>query len=194
MRGCSSRGRRRSCSRSPRWTRSPTAGRRSTSAPARAAWRSRSRSPAPAPGWRRSILSGDALAVARENALALGAEVEFVEGDLYAPLPPGRRFDVIVANPPYIPSGQIEGLSREVRREPRLALDGGPDGLSILARVVGGAPGRLHPGGALLAEMHEAHLDALPRLCREAGFASALACRDLAGLPRYVVARLPASA
>jgi len=139
-------------------------------------------------------ISPDALAVARANALDLGAEVEFLEGDLYGPLAAGRRFDVIVANPPYVPSGEIDGLAREVRREPRLALDGGPDGLAVLRRIAEGAPGRLRPGGALLAEMHETHLDVLPALCLAAGFASARACRDLAGLPRYVVARAAGNA
>jgi release factor glutamine methyltransferase len=100
----------------------------------------------------------------------------------------------VVSNPPYLPSGEIEGLSREVRREPRIALDGGPDGLDVVRRVVAGAPARLVAGGALVVEMHESHLDPLPRLCREAGFATAEPFRDLAGLPRWVVARLPPSA
>jgi release factor glutamine methyltransferase len=139
-------------------------------------------------------LSPDALALARENAAALGAEVELLEGDLYQPLPPGLRFDVVVANPPYVPSGELDGLPREVRREPRLALDGGPDGLAVTRRIVAGAPGRLLPGGTLAVEMHESHAEALPRLCREAGFASAEVHRDLAGLPRYLVARVPAAA
>lgn len=135
-------------------------------------------------------LSPAALAVARANAEALGAAVELREGDLDAPVPAGERFDVVVSNPPYVPSGEIEGLSREVRREPRLALDGGPDGLAVLRRVVALAPGRLRPGGALLLEMHESHLETLPALCRAAGFATAEPYRDLAGLPRGVVARL----
>ena len=139
-------------------------------------------------------ISREALALARENALALGAEVDLLEGDLYAPLPAGERFHVVVSNPPYVPSGELAGLSREVQREPRLALDGGPDGLDVLRRVVAGAPAVLLPGGTLVAEMHESHADALPRLCLEAGFARAEAHRDLAGLPRYVLARLPSSA
>jgi release factor glutamine methyltransferase len=135
-------------------------------------------------------VSPGALEVARANAAALGAAVTFLEGDLFAPLPAGERFDLIASNPPYIPSGELAGLSREVRREPRLALDGGPDGLTILRRIVAGAPGWLAPGGTLLLEMHESHLEALPALCRAAGFATAEARRDLAGLPRLTVARL----
>jgi len=139
-------------------------------------------------------LCPDALALARENAQALGAEVELFQGDLYEPLPRDRRFDVVVANPPYVPSGELAGLAREVQREPRLALDGGPDGLRVLRRLVAGAPAFLRPGGALVAEMHESHLAVLPRLCLEAGFATAEAQQDLAGLPRYVLARLGGSA
>lgn len=139
-------------------------------------------------------LSADALAVAAENARALGAAVDLRQGDLWAPLREGERFDVIVSNPPYVPRGELDTLPREVRREPRLALDGGPDGLSLLRRIVEGAPARLVAGGTLVLEMHERHLEALPQLCREAGFAQAEARRDLAGLPRLTVARLPGAA
>jgi release factor glutamine methyltransferase len=139
-------------------------------------------------------LSPEALEVARANAAALGAAVAFLQGDLYAPLPPGARFDVVVSNPPYVPTGELERLPREVRREPRLALDGGPDGLAVLRRVVAGAPAVLAPGGTLALEMHESHEAALPTLCLEAGFAAAEARRDLAGLPRLVVARMAGAA
>jgi release factor glutamine methyltransferase len=139
-------------------------------------------------------LSPDALEVAGTNASALGAAVSLLAGDLYAPLAAGERFDVIVSNPPYVPSGEIAGLSREVRREPRIALDGGVDGLDVLRRIVSGAPPRLRPGGLLLLEMHETHAGPLPALCRAAGFASAEVHADLAGLPRWVVARLPGTA
>jgi release factor glutamine methyltransferase len=139
-------------------------------------------------------ISTEALAVARENAASLGARVELLEGDLYAPLAAGERFDLIVSNPPYVPSGEIEGLSREVRREPRIALDGGSDGLDVIRRIVSGAPSRLRPGGSLLIEMHETHAEPLPALCLAAGFAEAAVHRDLASLPRWVVARLPAPA
>jgi release factor glutamine methyltransferase len=118
-------------------------------------------------------LSPEALAVARENAAALGAAVELLEGDLFAAVPADGRFDLIVSNPPYVPSGELPGLSREVRREPALALDGGPDGLALLRRIVA-----------------ETHAEPLPRLCREAGFAAAEPRKDLAGLWRFVVATL----
>jgi release factor glutamine methyltransferase len=139
-------------------------------------------------------LSPAALEVARRNAAALGAEVTFLEGDLDAPVPEGERFDVVVSNPPYVPSAEIEGLSREVRREPRIALDGGADGLDVVRRIVRRAPSRLRPGGLLVVELHEAHAGPVKALCREAGLPGAEVHADLAGLPRWVVARLPPSA
>ena len=136
-------------------------------------------------------LSGEALALAGENAQALGARVELLQGDLYHPLPPDLRFDVIVANPPYVPSPEVASLARELSHEPALALDGGEGGLAVARRVVAGAPARLGPGGTLVVEMHESHGESLPRLCLQAGFERAEARRDLAGLWRYAVARLP---
>ncbi len=136
-------------------------------------------------------LSPEALALARENAEALGARVELLQGDLYDPLPPGRRFDVIAANPPYVPSPQVPSLARELSHEPAMAIDGGEGGLAVAARLIAGAPAWLSPGGTLVVEMHESHRDLFPRLCRAAGFAEAQARLDLGGLPRYVVATLP---
>ncbi|MGC4000319.1 MAG: HemK/PrmC family methyltransferase [Anaeromyxobacter sp.] len=135
-------------------------------------------------------LSPAALEVAGENAARLGAAVTLLQGDLWAPVPPDARFDVIVSNPPYVPRGELDTLQAEVRREPREALDGGPDGLDLLRRIVSQAAARLHPGGALVLEMHESHEPLLPRLCLEGGFDRAEARRDLAGLPRYTVAHV----
>ncbi len=136
-------------------------------------------------------LSPEALSLARENAEALGARVELLQGDLYDPLPPGRRFDVIAANPPYVPSPQVPSLARELSHEPAMAIDGAEGGLAVAARLNAGAPAWLSPGGSLVVEMHESHRDLFPRLCRAAGFAEAQTRLDLAGLPRYVVATLP---
>ncbi len=136
-------------------------------------------------------VSAGALEVAQDNGARLGAAgVAFLLGDLYDPVPLGERFDVIVSNPPYVPRGELDTLSPEVRREPRLALDGGEDGLAISRRIVEGAPARLRPGGTLVLEMHESHLDALPSICLQNGFARAEARRDLANLPRLVVAHM----
>lgn len=145
------------------------------------------------PGARVTLVDLDeaAAALARENAAALGAGGEVLVGDLYGPVPSGARFDVVVANPPYVPAGELGGLEREVLREPRLALDGGPDGLAVLRPLVAGALPRLVPGGLLALEIHEGQAESVPGLCRAAGFAGAELRRDLARLPRVVVARAP---
>jgi len=128
--------------------------------------------------------------VARGNAARLGAVVEFAHGDLWAAVHGGDRFDLVVSNPPYVPSAELAGLSREVRREPCIALDGGSDGLDVLRRVVAGAPAHLAPGGTFLVEMHETHAERVAALCLTAGFETAEARKDLAGLPRYTLARM----
>ncbi len=132
----------------------------------------------------------EALEVARENARLLGAVVEFASGDLWAALHGAERFDVVVSNPPYIPREELAGLPREVRQEPCIALDGGEDGLAVLRRIVEGARGWLDPSGTLVVEMHERHAEVLPSLCLAAGFATAEARPDLAGLPRLTVAHM----
>src|SRR5262249_3011185 len=101
-------------------------------------------------------VSRDALAVAVENALRLGAyNVGFVVSDLFAALQPGAgRFDLVPANPPYIPEGEIPSLAVDIRGfEPRLALEGGPDGLAILRRIVAEAPAFLDEDGVLAVEI-----------------------------------------
>jgi release factor glutamine methyltransferase len=138
-------------------------------------------------------VSADALDVAAENARRLGAEgvVELARGDLWAAVPDhAGPFDVIAANPPYVPSREVPALAREVRREPCIALDGGADGLDLVRRIVAGAPARLAPGGLLLVELHESHGPAFLALCEGAGLVRAEVRRDLAGLPRLGVAHM----
>ncbi|MBB6669927.1 peptide chain release factor N(5)-glutamine methyltransferase [Cohnella nanjingensis] len=147
------------------------------------------------PSWQvtASDLSPEALAVARANAARLGAEVAFVQGDLLEPfLAPGqeRAFDVLVSNPPYIPSADMPGLQREVREhEPHLALDGGPDGLAPYRRMAAQL-GRLPSMPGLVAwevGIHQAE-DAA-QLLRDAGDWSEIRfVRDYAGIDRHVLA------
>ncbi len=131
-------------------------------------------------------VSAKALAVARENAARHDVRVRFLEGDLYAALPADARFDVIASNPPYV---RADEAARVATHEPLLALDGGRDGLSLLARVIEGAPGFLAPGGTLLCEIGEDQEAAALRLAA-ARFAAAEVARDLAGQPRLLVGRL----
>jgi len=126
-------------------------------------------------------LSPDACALARENAQALkvGERVTVLQGNLYAPLPPDARFDVVVSNPPYIASGEIPTLSPEVRREPHMALDGGPDGLVLIRKVIEGARRVLKPGGLLAMEIGETQGGALKDLLQAAGYADVRVEKDL---------------
>ena len=139
-----------------------------------------------------SDISEEALKLAEANAARLfGAEaVRFFSGDLYAALP-GKRFSIITANPPYVPSGAITGLSREVQKEPKIALDGGKDGLDIIRRIITGAPERLVPGGFLLLEADPSQMPETARLLEQSGFAAVQTTRDLAGRERVIRGRLP---
>ena len=112
-------------------------------------------------------VSGDALALARLNAetLGLAKRVEFVRCDLLAAI--SGRADLIVSNPPYIPSGDMAGLQAEIKREPRLALDGGADGLDVFRRLARQAARKLAPGGALIAELMPRQMDAAERIAAE---------------------------
>lgn len=136
-------------------------------------------------------VSPDALAIARGNAEKLGLDVEFLHGDLLAPLPPGLLCDVIAANLPYIPAADIAQLQPEVRCEPKLALDGGPDGLDIVRRLVRQAPARLRPGGGLALEIGDGQARYTAELLRAAGFTEVTIEDDLAKIPRIVSGRRP---
>jgi release factor glutamine methyltransferase len=131
-------------------------------------------------------ISPDALAVARSNAERLSLTVTFLEGDLAQPLVPLDRFDLIVANLPYIPSAEIDGLAADVRGEPRLALDGGADGLALLRRLVAGAPERLRLGGCLALEVGAGQAGAVEELLGATGLGDVRRRRDLAGIERVV--------
>ncbi|MFA6582795.1 MAG: peptide chain release factor N(5)-glutamine methyltransferase [Elusimicrobiaceae bacterium] len=97
-----------------------------------------------------SDVSPAALETARRNAAMLGVSVKFVLSDIFADI--SGRFDMIISNSPYIPSGELAGLAPEVRREPTLALDGGPDGMSVVRGIVSRAPEFLKLKGVLLLE------------------------------------------
>jgi release factor glutamine methyltransferase len=133
-----------------------------------------------------SDVSPGALEVARANAERHGAAITFVEGDLDAPLASLAPFDVIAANLPYIPSGDIDGLAPEVRVEPRLALDGGDDGLVLVRRLIAAAPALLRAGGALALEIGADQAAATADLLVAAGFTDVRRRRDLGEIERVV--------
>ncbi len=132
-------------------------------------------------------ISEEALSLARENARLHRADVNFLRGDLFAPCE-GRRYDMICCNPPYIETAALDGLQEELRFEPRLALDGGEDGLDFYRRIAREAPGYLCPGGRLLLEFGEGQAEAIAGLLVPC-FDEISVHKDLAGLPRALQAR-----
>ncbi len=133
--------------------------------------------------------SSAALAVARENfeRLQVAQRVWLVRGDATTPL--RGPFDLIVSNPPYIPSAEIEGLPPEVRNEPPLALDGGPDGLTFVRRLVCEAPALLTRPGWLALEVGQGQAGAVAESLETAGAGRVEIRNDLAGTERVVLAR-----
>jgi release factor glutamine methyltransferase len=123
-----------------------------------------------------------ALDVARANAGRLGLAVRFVASHWFEALR-GERFDLIASNPPYVPSADVRGA---LTREPRLALDGGADGLDAYRALLAAAPAHLARGGALALEHGYAQRDALLALARASGWRAAAVHDDLAGRPRVV--------
>jgi release factor glutamine methyltransferase len=134
--------------------------------------------------------SDDALAATRANVERHGLDkrVAVLRGDLLAAVPAARPLDWIVSNPPYIPSAELEGLAPEVRdHEPRVALDGGPDGLAVYRRLVPAAAARARQGVLFEVGIHQA--DAVADLLRAAGLPDVRTWNDLAGIPRVVGGR-----
>jgi release factor glutamine methyltransferase len=129
-----------------------------------------------------SDLSEAAVSLTRENAGRLGAEITVALGDLFYPLR-GRRFDLIVSNPPYIPADELPHLQAEVGFEPAQALDGGADGLSFYRRIISEAPYFLSPGGFLMVEVGDGQAEALMSL-PSPRFHPWRIQHDLQGLPR----------
>lgn len=138
-------------------------------------------------------LSEPAAAVARDNARRLGLadHVEVRVGDLFEPLGGEPPFHVITANPPYIPAAKLADLDRNVRDyEPRLALDGGEDGLAIHRRLLGEGAGHLMPGGRLFVEMQFDQGPALRAAAEAAGaWEDIQVLRDFSGHQRVLLAR-----
>jgi release factor glutamine methyltransferase len=140
-------------------------------------------------------ISWKALRVARANAAAhgLAARIRWRRGDLWRALegePWAEAADLVVANPPYIPTGDLAALMPEVRWEPRRALDGGPDGLAVIRAILATTPACLRAGGALALEIGAGQAEAVAGLFAADGrYAPVRVFADLAGRPRVIAAR-----
>ena len=138
--------------------------------------------------------SADAIEVARLNARRHGVSdrVRLLRCDLLDGLP--SPVDVIVSNPPYVRSSEIPTLQREVRREPRGALDGGPDGMAVMRRLFDQAPAFLRPGCFMAVEIDPRQRDAALEMAKASFGGASIACADdLAGSPRAIIVETPPS-
>jgi release factor glutamine methyltransferase len=138
-------------------------------------------------------VSPDAVTVARRNATRHGVadRVTVLAGDLFAPLPAGTAFDLILSNPPYVTPGELADLAPEVRyHEPRVALDGGPDGLASYRRIAADAGRFLNPGGAVLVEVGATQEPAVRALFEaRPELTVGPSVKDRGGRPRVVTAK-----
>ncbi len=133
-------------------------------------------------------LSDRALEIVRENAEDLGVagRLDIRPGDWAADI--DERFDLVVSNPPYIPTGDIDGLAPEVSRfEPRLALDGGVDGMVAYRIITAALPRLLKPGGAFALEVGVGQAEGVKAMAEAVGLTTSEPRRDLSGIPRVVV-------
>jgi release factor glutamine methyltransferase len=137
-----------------------------------------------------SDISPPALDLARENARRLLGKtdaVDFIQSSLFDRI--SGIFDIIVSNPPYVPSALLATLAPEVRREPRIALDGGTDGLDLIRPIIAGAPEHLRPGGLLLLEADPGQMPAIKARFARDGYGDIRVFQDLSGQDRIAGAR-----
>ena len=135
-------------------------------------------------------ISNDALEVAKFNAIKFHVEgrIKFFCGDLFAPLT--GKFDAIVSNPPYIPTCDLKTLQTEVQREPKLALDGGEDGLNFYRRIISDAPQFLSENGVLAVEIGINQAAAVKNLFERAKFVDVTILKDFSSIERVIVGRI----
>jgi release factor glutamine methyltransferase len=137
-------------------------------------------------------VSAEALALAKENAARhhVSDRITFYEGDAFAALPAGVQFDLIVSNPPYIPSAEIVTLQPEVRDfDPTPALDGGPDGLDFYRRIARETPAFLKLHGKLMLEFGDGQADALRKMFSQEKWIVDEIMADYSSRPRILIAR-----
>lgn len=143
-----------------------------------------------------SDISSKALNIAKKNAILnkTGDKIVFLKGSLFEPckkLKLDQKFDLIVSNPPYIPSKEIDSLQKEVQFEPRMALDGGKDGLDLYRSIIKQAPVYLKKGGCLLFEIGIGQLRKIKKLINDTGkFEEPKVFKDYSSIDRVVWAFL----
>jgi release factor glutamine methyltransferase len=131
--------------------------------------------------------SAQELAQTNLDSLQLQQQVNLYQGDLYTAIPEDKLYDMIVSNPPYIPSQRISQLSPEVRSEPILALDGGKEGLDIIYRIIEGSTKWLKNKGMLIFEIDgKEQVEPIYRALDKAGYCELICKNDLAGFPRVM--------
>jgi release factor glutamine methyltransferase len=138
-------------------------------------------------------ISADALALAKENAAKnnVSERIEFVQGDGFATLETGARFDLIISNPPYIASAEIETLQPEVKNfDPRAALDGGADGLDFYRRLATEAKTFLKPGGKIMLEFGDGQADAIKRIFEDEKWIVEAVKEDYSQRARILIAKI----
>ena len=135
-------------------------------------------------------ISKQALAVAENNALKNSAKVTFIHSDLFKGLKKSRKYDIIISNPPYIKSKDIEKLDVEVKKyDPRIALDGGEDGLEFYRRIAQDAPKHLHRRGYLFFEVGQGQADVVREIMQNCGFEDIETIKDYNKIERIVYGR-----
>jgi release factor glutamine methyltransferase len=134
-------------------------------------------------------VSPGALEVAKRNAERhrVSDRLQLVKSDLFSTIDPRTAFDLIVSNPPYVPADDLNGLQREVRHEPPGALDGGPDGLTVIRRLLKDAPAFLPANGYLVFEIGFEQHEAVKKLIDHGAWELIELQKDLQGIPRTVV-------
>jgi release factor glutamine methyltransferase len=136
-------------------------------------------------------ISQAALKLAIKNAEAhhRGRHIKFISEDFFKPEARGGWADLVISNPPYIPTAEIDRLEPELHFEPRMALDGGKDGLDALRAIIGHAPVMLKPGGWIVLEIGHGQGKAVRAMLEQAGLASIEVRKDLQGKERIALGR-----
>jgi len=136
-------------------------------------------------------ISEDAIRVAKENALRSDSKINFLISDLFSNRElRTMNYELIISNPPYIPSAEIEKLQPEIKYEPRIALDGGPDGLGFYRRIISEATRYLKEGGFLLMEMGYSQKEEIKNIFQNSGYFEIIEfVKDYRDIDRVIIAK-----